>query len=167
MYPGRDRTLKTGFAKMSRAWSPLKIWRCESLADASPEEWQSEELLFFWNVRCLGEESTGDYEEEHETTITTRQCDTKLYKSRSILNKQKYKYYATGLWDSFMMDFNDSSNFPAFLHDVSSNYLAPQCSTWRHFGVAQASQKVYMRQTSHCPHSKPALESRIVYHKII
>ena len=40
----RDRTLKTGFAKMSRAWSPLKIWRCESLADASPEEWQSEEL---------------------------------------------------------------------------------------------------------------------------
>ena len=55
-----------------------------------------------------------------------------------------------------MMDFNDSSNFPAFLHKVSSNYLAPQCSTWQHFGVAQASQKIHMRQTSHCPHSKPA-----------
>ena len=40
---GRDRTLKTGFAKMSRAWSPLKIWRCQSVADASPEEWESED----------------------------------------------------------------------------------------------------------------------------
>ena len=40
---GRDRTLKTGFAKMSRAWSPLKIWRCQSVADASPEEWKSED----------------------------------------------------------------------------------------------------------------------------
>eukprot|EP00438_Fugacium_kawagutii_P016426 Skav206446 [mRNA] locus=scaffold295:246394:251242:+ [translate_table: standard] len=36
----RDRTLKTGFAKMSRAWSPLKIWGCRSLADASPEDWE-------------------------------------------------------------------------------------------------------------------------------
>ncbi|CAJ1407712.1 unnamed protein product [Effrenium voratum] len=40
----RDRTMKTGFAKMSRAWSPLKIWRCEAIADVSPNHWTSEEL---------------------------------------------------------------------------------------------------------------------------
>ncbi|CAE7869054.1 unnamed protein product [Symbiodinium sp. KB8] len=40
----RDRALKTGFAKMSRAWSPLKLWRCASPASASPEQWTSEEL---------------------------------------------------------------------------------------------------------------------------
>ena len=39
---GRDRALKTGFAKMSRAWSPLKLWRCASPASASPEQWTSE-----------------------------------------------------------------------------------------------------------------------------
>ena len=39
---GRDRTMKTGFAKMSRAWSPLKIWRCEAIADVSPNHWTSE-----------------------------------------------------------------------------------------------------------------------------
>lgn len=40
----RDRTLKTGFAKMSRAWSPLRLWRCRSAPDASPELWTCEEL---------------------------------------------------------------------------------------------------------------------------
>eukprot|EP00439_Symbiodinium_sp_Y106_P066398 s508_g10.t2 len=40
----RDRALKTGFAKMSRAWSPLKLWRCASPASASPEQWTSEEF---------------------------------------------------------------------------------------------------------------------------
>ncbi|CAE7441249.1 unnamed protein product [Symbiodinium natans] len=41
----RDRALKTGFAKMSRAWSPLKLWQCASPASsASPEQWTSQEL---------------------------------------------------------------------------------------------------------------------------
>lgn len=34
----RDRTLKTGFAKMARAWSPLRVWRCARLEN-SAETW--------------------------------------------------------------------------------------------------------------------------------
>jgi len=39
----RDRTLKTGFAKMSRAWFPLRLWRCEVTA-GGPEHWVPEDF---------------------------------------------------------------------------------------------------------------------------
>eukprot|EP00927_Polykrikos_kofoidii_P002054 TRINITY_DN10789_c0_g1_i3.p1 TRINITY_DN10789_c0_g1~~TRINITY_DN10789_c0_g1_i3.p1 ORF type:complete len:1116 (+),score=170.30 TRINITY_DN10789_c0_g1_i3:393-3350(+) len=34
----RDRTLKTGFAKMSRSWSPLRLWRCTG-SNQGQESW--------------------------------------------------------------------------------------------------------------------------------
>lgn len=37
----RDRTLKTGFAKMSRSWSPLRIWNCSKSCGQVPERWTS------------------------------------------------------------------------------------------------------------------------------
>jgi len=40
----RDRTLKSGFAKMSRAWSPLRIWRCSNGTRESPEIWDSRDM---------------------------------------------------------------------------------------------------------------------------
>ncbi|CAE8715703.1 unnamed protein product, partial [Polarella glacialis] len=40
----RDRQMKTGFAKMSRAWSPLRIWHCKKGAGDGPECWESMDM---------------------------------------------------------------------------------------------------------------------------
>jgi len=41
----RDRTLKSGFAKMSRAWFPLRLWSCKGgIADATTERWEAKDV---------------------------------------------------------------------------------------------------------------------------
>lgn len=122
------------------------------------------DFFWFWNVR-LGEENTGDYEEEHETTRHVIQSFLKIKVHTKQTNIEILCNWALRFFHDGLQWFIKFSRLP------SQSFFKLPCTSVLHVTAFRSSTS--LAENSHeanqpLPTLQTRLESRIVYHyKII